>query len=252
MAKLPTIDETLSTEVMQDIAGRYFGFRKLIEDDKMDLDQKIKQYSFILEKRISFDLIRIYIMLRDEELIRSFLDLANLDQRLFYDPYLVESPTIRKRVLEFQRFSGFTKAGRFKNYFFDCYENLVFHVELYRKRFLELVEEQSMITEEVKLFYAQNDINAILGFLNRISKAENGGMQGGMETGIAAGLDKKLQIETPMPIDQHLPIIPPLMHLAKIKGKLKKLIKRAYKGQTHEFLEMFSKKSTTSDHKEDL
>ena len=67
MALKQTIDEVLSTEIKRDIAERYFSFRKLIEEDEMDLEEKIRQYSIILEKRISFDLIRIYILLKKEK-----------------------------------------------------------------------------------------------------------------------------------------------------------------------------------------
>ena len=235
---------------MQDIADRYFGFRKLIEDDKMDLDQKIKHYSFILEKRISFDLIRIYLMLKDEDCIQSFLKLAGLDQRLFYDPYLTESVNIRNRVFECQHFSGITQAKRFKNFFFECYENLVFHVDLYRKRFTELVEDQAVIAEEIKQFYEKNDINAILGFLKRLGSEECGCMAGGVETNLAEGIDQKLRIDPPLPLDQVLPVIPSIAPLSKIQGKLKKLVKRAYAAQTQEFLEMFAKKETSCDRRE--
>ena len=128
-----TLDEALSGEVKKDIAERYFRFRKLIEDDKFDLSEKIRQYSFILQKRISFDLIRIYILLRDEDIIQAFLHLINLNEKLFYDTYLTESPSIAQRVFECQRFRGFTKSGRFKNYLIDCYENISRRRELRKK-----------------------------------------------------------------------------------------------------------------------
>ncbi len=251
MAKAPSLDEILSSEIKQDIAGRYFGFRKLIEEDKLDLAEKIKQHSFILEKRISFDLIRIYILLRDEALIQAFLELAGLNEKLFYDPYLTESPSIIKRVFECQRFRGLTRRSRFRNYILDCYANLVHHVELYDRKIKELEEARGSIAAEIELFYRENDISAILGFLRSLGNTEtSGSMAGGMEPGLAEGLDKKLRIEPPLPIEQLLPVVPPLTPLPKISRRVKQLINRAYAGQSPELLAMFAEKRTPCDQRD--
>ena len=148
------IDEVLAYEIKKDIADRYFGFRKFIEEDKLDLESKIRQYSFILEKRISFDLVRLYILLKDEELILSFLDLTPFDENFFYDPYLMESQTIRQRVFEGIKIRGLFKSGRFENLFFDCYERLEDNTARYRSNFEELQEINETIAEEIKIFYS--------------------------------------------------------------------------------------------------
>jgi hypothetical protein len=240
-----TLDEIMTSEVAQEIAGRYFGFRKLIEEDKLDLAQKIREYSFILQKRISFDLIRIYVLLGSDTLISEFLTLAGLSERLFYDPYLVESPTIAARVFECQRFRGFTKAGRFQNFILDCYEKLVFHIARYREKIAELEAEQGAIAEEIRLFYQQNDLNAILGFLKHLGDEEmTGAMQGGMEVGLAEGLSEKLKIEVPLPIEQVLPVIPPPTPPDAIRHALKRIAREAYRQQRPELLAMFDHNST--------
>lgn len=253
MAKLPTLDETLASEVKQEIAGRYFGFRKLIEEDSMDLAQKIREYSFILQKRISFDLIRLYILFRDEERIRRFLALAGLHEELFYDPYLVESPTIARRVFECQRFRGVTQARRFTNYVFDCYEGLVFHVGQYRMKLEELEDEQGMIAEEIREFYRQNDISAILGFLKHLGDEQaTGAMQGGMETGLAEGLAEKLKISIPLPIEQMLPVIPALASLDSVRHELKKLSKEAYRHLPEDLRALFVRNSTPCPQRDNM
>ncbi len=245
MATPKTLDEVLSAEVKQDLANRYFGFRKLIEEDKLDLAQKIREYSFILQKRISFDLIRIYILLGSETLIGEFLQLAGISERLFYDPHLVESPTIQARVFECQRFRGFTKAGRFQNFILDCYEKLAFHIVRYREKVGELEVEQGAIAREIQLFYQQNDLNAILGFLKRLGDEEaTGAMQGGMETGLTEELNEKLKIEVPLPIEQVLPVIPSPTPLIVIRPALKRLAKAAYRQQRPEIRAMFAHHST--------
>ncbi|MBU0675596.1 MAG: hypothetical protein KJ950_13220 [Proteobacteria bacterium] len=248
MSNNPTIDEVMVSEIKRDIAERYFGFRKLIEEDKLTLEEKIRHYSYILEKRISFDLLRIYVLLRDESIIKEFLDLIGLHQELFYDPYLVQSANIPRRVLACQHFRGFFRSSRFQNYIFDCYENLTFHTELYLRKITELETEQGIITEEIKQFYHNNDLSVIMQFLKSMGDPQlSGAMQGGVEIGIAEGLDQKLNITPPPSIEQTLTIIPPLKSLATIKKPFKRLIKRAYAIQPSEILQVFSEKETWCD-----
>lgn len=79
-------EDYLSLELKSEMASSYFGFRKLIEEDSLEYHDKVRQYSFILEKRISFDLIRIYILLQEEELIDAFLELCHLEKSFFTIP----------------------------------------------------------------------------------------------------------------------------------------------------------------------
>jgi len=225
------VEDAIAYEVKREIADRYFGFRKLIEDDTLSLAEQVRQHTRILEKRISFDLIRIYILLKDEKLIQDFLNLVGIHEQLFYDPYLTESPTIRKRVFEKVRFRGLTSKGCFVNAIEDSYERLTEHIAQYRETFAELEDNQEMIKEEIKLFYKKNDLSSILGFLRSLGefKTDGGHMQGDLETDIAGELEKRLQISQPEPIEHFLPVIPPLAPLSTIKGELKKIITRAYK-----------------------
>ena len=186
------IDEVLAYEIKKDIADRYFGFRKLIEDDKLDLDQKIKLYTVILEKRIFLDLIRLYILLKDEELIETFVRLSGLGEKLFYDPYITTSPTIRASMFEGVPQRGLTRSGRFKNLVLDCYAELTRNVEIYRVKREELKESHAAISDEIKLFYRRNDLTYIMQFLRSLSASDDGAaLQGGLETGQAEAFEKK-------------------------------------------------------------
>ena len=232
------IQDVLAYEVKKEIADRYFGFRKLIEEDKLDLSEKLRQHSFILEKRISFDLIRIYILLKDETLIQAFLDLVKLHEHLFYDPYLTQSRQIRERVFEGVRVRGLTRASAFRGLVEDCYERLAFHVERYRDKFEELMEERQTIDEEIKMFYRQNDLGSIMGFLRSLGDSRvSGGMAGGMEVGIAAALEKKMEVEAPLPIEHFLPILPPLPAYDQIRGPMHDLVKQAFPLHDQAFLD---------------
>jgi hypothetical protein len=251
MARFPTPDEVMSSEIKQDIAQRYFGFRKLIEEDKLDLDEKVRQYSFILEKRISFDLIRIYVLLREERLIKAFLDLIDLGEELFYDPYLTESENIARRVLSCQEFRGWSRAARFRNFICDCYEKLTFHAAAYRSKVEELEQKQGLIQEEIRQFYRKNDISTILHFVHSLGDPQVAGdMQGGLEIGLAEELAGKMQIKPPLPIERLMLVLPPLKPLAAIKDKLKKLIVQAYKVQPAWILELFGRRHPPCERRE--
>lgn len=234
----PKIEDVLSYEIRKEIADRYFGFRKLIEEDTLDLNEKIRQHSVILEKRICFELIRIYFLLKDEELINQFIDLTGWKERLYYDPYLTESSTIRKRVFQGIKIRGLTKAGRFKNLLLDSYDRLVIHVDQYRQQMQELIESRELIDAEIKLFYRQHDIGNIMGFLRTLdANGATDSIGGGSEAGLNDAYAEKMRVKPPLPVEQQLPVIPPLIARPHISKELKKLLDKAYRLHGDHFLD---------------
>jgi hypothetical protein len=224
------VEDILAVELKREIAERYFGFRKMIEEDTLDLTKKIKYQLSILEKRISYELIRIYILLMDETLIHDFIELTGWDEKLFYDPYITESPTIRRKVFLGIKIRGLTKSGRFKNLLFDAYARLVTHVEHYRENLADIETSRETIKEEIKLFYRENDIGNIMGFIRAMEGAGNEGSMGVKpDAGAVDAFEHKMRIETPPPIDPELITIPPLVPLPNISKELKKLADKAYK-----------------------
>jgi len=231
----PDIQDVLAYEIKKEMADRYFGFRKLIDEDKMDLAEKTRQYVFILEKRISFDLIRLYIMLRDEERIRTFLEMTGIEERLFYDPYLTESLTIRQRVFQGVRLHGFTRAGRFENLFRDCYERLATHIVQSHEKSRELAAARELIDEEIGVFARSNDLGSILGFLRALGSDSRGALAGGLEPGIAAALEKKMAIAPAETSDLQLPSLPLLPSLGDLGRPVRDLIRAAYAAHQDDF-----------------
>lgn len=228
------IDQMLSVEVKKEIADRYFGFRKLIEDDIQNYDNLLLESFRRLEQKIGFDLVRLYILLRDTQLIHSFFQLAGLDEKLFYDPYVTESPTIRKRVFSGREVHGLTRNSRFRYFGYDTYEDLVRHVEEYRYNLDQLREEHETISEEIHLFYKKNDLGTIMGFLRGLGGTGDhkvGSMEGGLTPKTGESLDQKLRVHPPVPVENILPDIPELPPLSTIKGKFMELLDKAYRRQ---------------------
>lgn len=234
-------EDYLAIELKSEMADNFFGFRKFIEEDSLAYKDKIRQYSFILEKRISFDLIRIYILLQEEELIDAFLQLCHLEKKLFYDPYLTESKTIRERVFESVRMRGLTRKGRFQNLLLDCYDRLSLHVASYRQKYEELKTIHADLKDEIELFAKKHDVPAMMTFLRSLGAPPvAGNMEAGRESGVAEAIGRKLQIDVPENVEFHLPPLPPLPPLGAIKKELAALAEQAYMLQSEEFLVMFA------------
>ena len=228
------IDQMLSIEIKKDIADRYFGFRKLIEENIQDYDDQVLSSIRRMEQKIGFDLVRVYILLKDTELIHDFFRAIGLDEKLFFDPYLMESPTIKKRVFAGRDAHGLTRNSRFRNMGFDIYTDLVRHVDEYRENLLQLRDEQETISEEIKLFYQKNDLGTIMGFLRGLGGSgsyKSGSMEGALTPKTGESLDQKMKVTPPPPVEDVLPAIPEIPRLTILKSALKVLFDKAYRRQ---------------------
>jgi hypothetical protein len=230
------IAKVMTYEIRKEMADRYFGFRKLIEADKQALAQSIRRQSLTTEQKICLDLARIYILLKDRELIDRFLEISGMAEPIFYDEYMVTSPTIRTRVFAGIRIRGLTRSGRFTKLFLGCYELLVAHIDHYREKFGELLENRALISEEIKVFYRKNDLDSILGFLRSLDEQGGPRLAGPIETGNEARLRQKMAVQPPEPLENYLPVIPPLVPMPRIRGELKKLAQQALKGHPDGFV----------------
>jgi len=223
------ISQFLNYEIKKELADRYFGFRKLIEEDKALLEKDIYHHTRTVGQRIVFDLNRIYIMLQDEELIRRFLAITGLEEKFYYDPYILTSPTLRTRIFTGVKTWGLTASSRFKHLFMETYEQLTLDVAAYREKYAELVDDQETIEEEIKIFYRKNDISTIMGFLRAMDASDTGGsMEGPIDTGFSEYIDRKMRVGPPVQVSIEIPPIPPLVPLPQIKKELKKLAEAAF------------------------
>lgn len=225
--------KSLTFEVKKEIAERYFGFRKIIEADSNDYQQEVIKTTLMLENKIGFDLLRIYSLLRTDELTKRFYKLTALGEVLFFDPYVSNSATIRKRLFEGLEIRGLFRKSRFHNMFFDVYRSLHQHVNEYRKQLAALIEEHEVIEEEIKLFYQKNDISGIMLFLRNLEGAPStsGSMSGTIDTGGSITMEQKMRLKPPEPVEKFLPVLEEIPEPSAIKKDLTLLVKDAYKNQ---------------------
>ena len=226
------INDILALEVKKEMADRYFGFRKLIEEDIKEYDNQILTSFLRLEQKIGFDLVRLYILLKDENLIHEFFQLAGLDQLIFYDPYLPESPTLRRKVFAGQEVHGLTRFRRFRNMVFDTYQALSDDINQYRQNLRSLDSERESIAEEIQQFYHKHDLGVMLDFLRGLDGgATAGDMAGGLVRETGADLDRKMKVQPPPPVNELLPVIPQVIPLARLKESFNGIVERAYLAQ---------------------
>ena len=225
--------QTLAFEVKKDIAERYFGFRKIIEEDSNDYQKEIIESTLVLETKIGFDLLRIYALLQEDSLIKEFYTLTNLGDVLFFDSYISTSQSIRKRLFQDQDIHGFFRQSRFSNMFFDTYDSLRNHVDDYRDRIAMLAEDREVIEEEIKLFYQKNDISGIMLFLRNLDgdSGTSGTMYGSIEGGGTITMEEKMRLHAPQPVEKFLPVLRELPDSSSIKQELKALVNQALEKQ---------------------
>ncbi len=225
--------KSLAFEVKKEIAERYFGFRKIIEEDSDEYQKEVINFALELETKIGFDLLRIYSLLRENHLIQRFYKITKLGEVLFFDAYVSNSPTIRARLFENMEVRGFFRKSRFENMFFDVYETLRTHVDEYRNRIAALIEEHEVIEEEIKIFYQKNDISGIMLFLRNLDggTGTTSGMAGGIETEGTASMEQKMRLHPPQSVEKFLPILQAIPDPSTIKNELKKLVDLAYEKQ---------------------
>lgn len=225
------ISSLLSFEIRKEIADRYFRFRKIIEDDTHTYRQNIITLSLNLESSIGYDLVCMYTLLQDEDLLRIFFDITGLSERYFFECEINTSCILRKKALQGRKIHGLTGKSRFRNFFFDTYESLYDHIAEYRSILDALSEDYDTIREQINMFYRKNDISGILQFLRSLDGSWEGQLEGrgpiaGMDC--QCNLDEKLRLHPPDPVDELLPTFSAIPPLKGVRSKLKRLVNTAW------------------------
>ncbi len=221
----------LSYEVKKEIAERYFRFRKIIEEDTHTYKQDIITLSLQMESRIGPDLVRIYTLLQDDDLIRMFFTVTGLSERFFFDCEINTKLTFRKEIFTGKRVHGLTRKSCFKHMFFDTYASLYHHIAEYRSEFDRLGEDHATIRQQIALFYRNNDIRCILQFLRTLDGSSEVDFDAQGQIDGADGscnLDTKLRLYPPEPVEELLPTIPAIPPVIKVGRQLKKLVFSAW------------------------
>ena len=233
------VAKALAYQVKRELAERYFGFRRLIEEDSARYFQLIEETRKRFEERLAKELMRFYIMLRDKDLIDQFLKLLGLPKAYFYDQYLQASPDLQHELFKDLRPKGWTSKGKFKHLFLDTYYRLYELIQEYQETFQELVVEAEVINEEIRQFKEKFDLSEIIQFLKTFEPSpELASLGHPSYRESVSTLEKKLELGKVPPPEDFLPEIKDLPPPEEIRAKLIKLAKEAWKRHPQESKEL--------------
>ncbi|OPL15876.1 MAG: hypothetical protein AVO38_09305 [delta proteobacterium ML8_D] len=232
------IGKALTYQIKREIAERYFGYRKIIEDDKLALEGMIFDLRFLYEQKVGRDMVRIYVLLRNPDLIDDFLRITGWEDRPFFEPYTVESSAIRERLLQDLELHGWLAHNKFLNLLLDSYERLCTHTSEYREKLHAVLDEAQVIDEEIHQFKQKFVLEEIMSFLNTLDRRDELANALGeyMPAGRQGDLSARLELIPVGDIEKLLPGVPDLPSSDKIKRGLKGLADRVSKSHKEEVL----------------
>ncbi len=224
------ISSALAYEVKKELAERYFGFRKIIEEDSKSYQEEIALSAISLEEEIGSDITRVYTCLQNEDLIRQFSELIGLKEGFFFDKYISINTERSKQVFACKRVSGFTRKTRLRNALYDAYETLHTHISDYNEKLEEIMLKHETIREQINIFYRRNDFSGIMQFLRNLD-GSNSAMAYSLTPprGSYDKLEQDMRITAPPPVEEFLPELPHVPPLATIRPQLKRLADLACK-----------------------
>lgn len=223
------ISSALAYEVKKELAERYFGFRKIIEDDARSYQEEIALSAISLEEEIGSDITQIYTCLQSEELIRQFSLLIGLTEGFFFDKYISINTETSKQVFACKRVAGFTRKARLRNALYDAYETLHAHITEYNEKLEEIMLKHETIREQINIFYRRNDFAGIMQFLRTLDGSSSDFSSSlSSPHGSYDKLEQDMRIIAPPPVEEFLPELPHVPPLHKLKPQLKVLADQAW------------------------
>ncbi len=224
------ITKALAYEIKQDIANRYFGFRKRIETESQEYLKSLEEADRQCLAGIKTDLQRMQYLLAKEDLFHSFLSYTGLPDSIA-DVSVPSEAGLSRPLFEGLKGEGFTRWRRFRNLVYKVYSSLANNIDQYRQIFTRLSEEHEDICREIDRFSRKNDLSGILNFLRELDSPD--GSQSAILRADGAALssgsmEQDLRIVPPPPVTRNMQALPQLPTLADAKPTLKNIAGRAF------------------------
>ncbi|WP_022852583.1 hypothetical protein [Thermodesulfatator atlanticus] len=229
------VAKALAYQVKRDLAERYFGARRAIEEDSKNYFRKIEELKKKFLPKLAESFARIYTLLNyDEELIKKFLEITGLKEAYFRSEQKDALETFKGFKLK-----GFTSKGRFKNLFLESYARLYDLVNEYRKELDELKVEAEVINHEIEIFKEKFNLTEIMHFLKDLEGPSEFADLGltSLEESVSK-LEDKLEFKKIPPPEKFLPDISALPPLKEISKPLGSLAKEAFNKHKERALEL--------------
>lgn len=229
---MQNIDKILSFEIKQEISSRYFGFRKMIEEDIINYSNLIDRAVNQIKENIGSDLARLKVLLGYSEITLLFLKTTGLEkiEKIICRPEF--SVDLKKVGFTHIQSRGITRKARFRNMLFSIYDELSINIKSYIKLRQQIDEEHQVIIEEIKLFHEKNDLTIMMDFLRNLDEPgsyKTAAMEGTLAQKTGETLDKKMRITPPLPAGKTLPPLPRPHPVREIRRELKQIADTAWK-----------------------
>ncbi|NIA08864.1 MAG: hypothetical protein GWP10_03635 [Nitrospiraceae bacterium] len=234
------IGKALAYQIKRDIAERYFGSRKIIEEDRQAVEAMISELSLLYTNTVGKDMLRIYALLRDPKLIDGFLGLIGWNGRPFFDRHVIDSATDRKQLFKGMTLHGWTDLSKFVHLVLDSYKRLYRDLYRCREKLDDILDEISVIKEEIGQFKRKFSLDEIMNFIRTLDRRDElVGVLGENEpVGKMEDLSARLALPPLDDIEKSVPELPELPPLDKIEAPLKDLAHRVSKVYMEEGLEL--------------
>ncbi len=226
------IGKAMAYQIKKEIAERYFRVRKLIEDDSANLRQMISRLERLYEQ-LGPPMIRIYSLLMDRDLAEALLNHLGWKEGPlpFYDDYIVESESIKRRLLKDMELHGWFSRSKYTNLVMDSYQELYKNYLKYLDLLEEIEDEMAVVQEEINQFTSNYSLDEILTFLSELDSM--GDVHASvLGTNVASAqrsqLEKKLALPNLDDIEAAIPRFPRLPKPEEMRPVLKKLAHEAW------------------------
>lgn len=237
------IGKALTYQIKREIAERYFSYRKIIEEDKQALEAMINDLRFLYEQKIGKDLARIYVLLKDPELIKEFMNILDWEDLPFFDPYTAEHESTRKeQVFKDIKPHGWLAHSKFNNLLLESYKRLYLDTLNYREKLDEVKEEAQVIEEEINQFKEKFSIEEIINFLKTLDRRDDLVSVLGENLPLCSGGGSysNLELGPVDDVEKLLPKVPELPQPNNIKNNLKALSHKVTKSHKEKVLKNVS------------
>ncbi len=224
------IASALAYQIKREIAERYFGARKSIEDRTEEVNRNVDYLLSFYERRLVPDLVRIYSILIKKAAIDSFLEIIGWEgDPPYYDEYVVESKTIRARLIKDMEERGWTAFRRYYYRLLDSYDQLFYDLKHYHAKRDELMDEAAELEEEITAFCREFDISEIMSFLNSLDSPD---ISAGIPTDIInrqeMNLEACLAVKKQPDLSAILPYVPDIPDADAVMSRLKEIAESAF------------------------
>ncbi len=222
------IGKAMAYQIKREVAQRYFGYRKIIEEDKQALEKMVEDFKKRFEKFIKTDLARLHLLLYEPALIEEFHSLIGWKPKQMSESSRLSRAEQDKLLMDLEP-HGLTAKARFINMVVDAYDLLYKKWEELNDMYEEILDEAEVVNEEIKKFKNKFSLDEILSFFRTLDKDEI--LSSSLGEQVPQGHSQKLAQELafePVDIKALLPLFPILPKKDEIKKQLKKLAAKAY------------------------